>query len=120
MRRQVSRVNMRSTKTTLRGTDKFHAVIKMYSQYDHKTQDYNLLYPPPPLILLHCRFSNSLHIARSSFSYLPESLGGRTRNEKRKFKTQKYSFKFRETCMGESGTDKLPEIAILRNQSKSK
>lgn len=75
---------------------------------------------PPPLILLLCRFNNSLHIARGSFSYLPESLRGRRRNEKKNFKTQKYGFKFRETCMDESGTDKLPEIAILRSQLKSK
>lgn len=54
---------------------------------------------------------------------MPESLRGRRRNEeekKKKKKRQKYGFKFRETCMGESGTDKLPEIAILRNQSKYK
>jgi len=39
---------------------------------------------------------------------------------KKKKTPQKYGFKFTETCTGESGTDKLPEIALLRNQSKSK
>lgn len=74
---------------------------------------------PPPLILLLCRFNNSLHIARGNF-YLPQSLRSRRRNDKKSVKTEKYRFKFTESCMGELGTDKLPEIALLRNKSKSK
>lgn len=39
---------------------------------------------------------------------------------KKSVKTEKYGFKFTESCMGELRTDKLPEIALLRNKWKSK
>lgn len=51
-----------------------------------KTTTYCIFFPP--LILLLCRFNNSLHIARGNF-YLPQSLRSRRRNDKKKMLRQK-------------------------------
>lgn len=103
MRSQVNKRENEKYKDYFKG-HKVHLLIKTHSLYNwDKTQNYHsllfLLLPPLPS---HCRFSNSLHIARGSFSYLP--LRGR---RKRDFLNRwKYGFKFREKCTGESGTEK--------------